>query len=109
MIRLLLCLAVVAFFALCAAGMRWGWRNRARRQSCLPPLPVPPTEFAGEPLLPTMTGAYVSTTTADNWQDRIELDTGLRADDKDTYDRWITAIRALARGAVTGPRGGEDR
>lgn len=175
MIRLLLCLAVVAFFVLCAAGMRWGWRNRARRQSYLPPLPVPPAEFAAEPLLPTMTGAYVSTTTADNWQDRIvaggigmrsaveatlypegllldrtgaiplwipaaalldartgkamagkvmgvdgllvvrwlagehELDTGLRADDKDTYDEWITAIRALARGAVTGAAGGDDR
>ena len=175
MIRLLLCLAVVAFFVLCAAAMRWGWRNRARRQSYLPQLPAPPEHFAGEPLLPAMTGVYASTTTAGDWQDRIvadgigmrsgveatlyaegllldrigarplwipaaalldartgkamagkvmgvdgllvvrwlageyELDTGLLADDKNRYDDWITAIRALARGVATGPQGGEDR
>lgn len=70
MIRLLLSLLVVVFFVLCAAGMWWGWHNRMRRQSYLPPLPIPPAEL-GEPLLPPADGVYVSTTTADNWQDRI--------------------------------------
>lgn len=79
MIRLWLSLAVLAFFALCVAGMWWGWHNRARRQSYLPALPVPPESF-GEPLLPPLTGVYTSTTTAGDWQDRIVVGgTGFRS------------------------------
>lgn len=70
MTRLLLCLLVVACFVLCAAAMRRGWHNRARRQSYLPPLPEPPAR-PGTPLLPPVAGTYVSTTTAGDWQDRI--------------------------------------
>jgi hypothetical protein len=70
MIRVLLSLAVLAFFVLCAAAMWWGWHNRARRQSYLPALPPVPESF-GEPLLPPLSGVYVSTTTAGDWQDRI--------------------------------------
>jgi len=33
MTRTLLVIAVFAFFALCAVGMWWGFRNRARRQA----------------------------------------------------------------------------
>lgn len=72
MIRLVLSVLVVVFFALCAAGMWWGWRGRQRRQSYLPALPVVPDEF-GAPVLPPLSGVYVSTTTADNWQDRIAV------------------------------------
>ena len=63
---------VVALFALCAAGMWWGWRNRARRQSYLPALPTPPAGL-GEALLPPADGVYVSTTTAGDWQNRIVM------------------------------------
>lgn len=114
MIRLLLCVAVVAFFVLCAAGMRWGWRNRRRRQSYLPAFPVPPADLAGEPLLPPTTGEYVSTTTADNWQDRIAVggvglrspvaatlyDSGLLLDRGRATPLWIPAGSLL--GARTG-------
>ncbi|HEY3606459.1 MAG TPA: transporter [Pseudonocardiaceae bacterium] len=70
MSRLLLSLAVVAFFVLCAAGMRLGWRNRQRRQSRLPELPAVPAD-PGTPLMAELTGVYVGTTTAGDWQDRI--------------------------------------
>jgi hypothetical protein len=73
MTRLVLSLLVVAFFVLCVAGMWWGWRNRQRRQSYLPPLPAPPARFTSEPLLPEATGVYVGTTTAGDWQDRIAV------------------------------------
>jgi hypothetical protein len=73
MTRLLLSLLVIAFFVLCAAGMRRGWRNRQRRQSHLPALPRPPRRHAAAPLLPPATGVYVGTTTAGDWQDRIAV------------------------------------
>jgi hypothetical protein len=69
--RLLLCLAIAVFFALCLWGMRVGWRRKARSQSArVPFFPTVPEE-PGEPLLPETDGLYVSTTTAGNWQDRI--------------------------------------
>lgn len=80
MTRLLLTVLVILFFAVCAAAMWWGWRNRQRRQSYLPAPPQPPAE-RGEPLLPPARGVYVSTTTADNWQDRIAVHgLGFRSD-----------------------------
>lgn len=176
MTRLLLTVAVVAFFVLCLAGMRWGWRNRARRQAAyLPALPTPPDDLA-DPLLPPLAGVYVGTTTAGDWQDRIvvgdlghraaaelalhpggllvdrtgasplwiaagslvaartdralagkamgidgllvvrwrlgahELDTGLRADDKDEYPAWIEAIHGLVEQTArpAGAHGGDE-
>ncbi|WP_020672675.1 hypothetical protein [Amycolatopsis nigrescens] len=69
--RLLLTLAVVVFFLLCAWGMWLGWRRKARSQSVqVPPFPTAP-EDVGEPLLPAAEGLYVSTTRARQWQDRI--------------------------------------
>jgi hypothetical protein len=101
-------LLTVAFFVLCAAGMRRGWRGRQRRQSYLPEL----------------TGVSVGTTTAGDWQDRIVVhglgnraattvtlfDNGvllnnaggplrIPADDRHGYHEWITTTRA---------RGGEQ-
>jgi hypothetical protein len=168
MTRFLLVLLVLAFFVLCAAAMRRGWRNRQRRQSAyLPAFPQPPAERPADVDLPELTGVYVGSATAGNWQDRIavgdvghrsavtvrlsdkgllldrvgasplwipveaivdaradralagkvmgidglfvvrwrlgdhELDSGVRGDDKDVYDTWIGAVRALA-GARTG-------
>ena len=89
MIRLLLVLAVLVFFALCAAGMWFGWRGRARRQAAfLPDFPQPPA-WVGEPtedatppkdLLDPQTGVYVGSTIAGDWQNRIAVgDIGFRA------------------------------
>ncbi len=61
----------LALLCLLAAWGLWvGWKHRAGRQSGLPDLPVaPPTP--GEPVTEPLTGLYVSTTTAGNWQDRV--------------------------------------
>lgn len=68
--RLLLTLIVAAFFLLLLCGMRVGWRRKARSQSVrVPPFPPIPAD-TGESELEAK-GLYVSTTTADNWQDRI--------------------------------------
>ena len=92
MTRLLLGLLVVAFFVLCVAGMWLGWRNRQRRQADLPNPPVcPDVDALGEPLLPPMTGVYVGTTTAGDWQDRIAVHgLGARAAvDMTLYERGV--------------------
>ncbi|MHA6804913.1 PH-like domain-containing protein [Salinifilum ghardaiensis] len=71
MSRALWVLALVALAALCLYGMRRGWRNRARRQAAaLPPLPQPPAELGGE-LVTALSGLYVGTVHAGDWQDRI--------------------------------------
>src|SRR2546429_9680041 len=68
--RLLLVLIVIAFFVLCAAAMRWGWRNRQRRQAYLPDFPQAPADLTFREL-PELSGVYVGTVTAGDWQDRI--------------------------------------
>lgn len=85
MIRLLLTILVVILFLLCVAGMWWGWRSRARRQAAfLPPLPEMPAWWVEdrrpEPVLPVVTGVYVGTTMAGDWQNRVAVgDIGFRA------------------------------
>src|ERR1700742_4192761 len=81
MTRLVLVLIVLAFFVLCAGGMWWGWRNKARRQAeTVPALPAAPSELGGE-LLPETTGVYVSTTLDDSWQNRVAVgDVGFRSE-----------------------------
>ncbi|GAA1986902.1 transporter [Amycolatopsis minnesotensis] len=72
--RVLLTLAIVAFFLLCVFGMWLGWRRKARSQSVqVPPFPSTPSspEDTGERLLAPAEGLYVSTTRAGHWQDRI--------------------------------------
>lgn len=97
MLRLLLSLAVVAFFVLCAAGMRLGWRNRQRRQSYLPALPTVPADL-GIPVLAELTGVYVGTTTAGDWQDRIVAN-GLG-------NRAATTVRLFDNGVLLDNAGG---
>jgi hypothetical protein len=70
MTRALLVLACLVLVVLVLAGMRLGWRNRARRQESLPPLPAAPQEL-GTPRLPAAAGTYVGTTFASSWQDRV--------------------------------------
>ena len=113
MTRTLIVLACVAFFLLCVAGMRLGWRNRGRRQSALTDLPTAPVD-RGATVLGPVTGLYVGTTTAEHWQDRVVAgglglraggtatlyDTGL-AIDRDGADP-IFIPRASIRGAGLG-------
>ena len=87
MIRVLLVLVVIVFFALCVTGMWFGWRGRARRQAAfLGEFPAPPAwaveEDAARPkdLLDPETGVYVGSTIAGDWQNRIAVgDIGFRA------------------------------
>jgi hypothetical protein len=61
----------LALVCLLAAGGLWvGWKHRGGRQAGLPELPVGPNPL-GALVAPALTGLYVSTTTAWNWQDRI--------------------------------------
>ena len=68
--RFWLTLAVLAVCVLAGYGLLVGWRHRAERQQGLPELPSVPADFGPE-LATALTGLYVSTTTAGNWQDRI--------------------------------------
>lgn len=65
--------AVVAFLIfLVACALMWlGWRGRTRRQEGLVgPLAAPPAD-PGTATLGPLTGVYIGTTTADDWQNRI--------------------------------------
>ena len=87
MIRVLLVVGCVLFFALCVSGMWLGWRGRARRQSAvLAAFPSPPAwasaEDAERPkdLVEPAGGVYVGSTIAGDWQNRIAIgDIGFRA------------------------------
>ncbi len=68
--RFWLTLAVLAVCVLAGYGLLVGWRHRAQRQAGLPELPSVPEDF-GLALATPLTGLYVCTTTAGNWQDRI--------------------------------------
>jgi hypothetical protein len=68
--RVLLVVGLVLVCVLCGYGLLVGWRHRAARQSALPELPAAPDDL-GPDLAPPLTGVYVSTTTAGNWQDRV--------------------------------------
>lgn len=77
-VELVLLFAVV--FLLALAGFWLGWRNRAKRQADLPPLAAVPADL-GEGLAPPLTGLYVGTTFATEWQNRVVAHTlGLRAE-----------------------------
>ena len=68
--RLWLTLAMIGVVLLAAAGLWWGWRNRAARQSDLPE-PAEPPSTASPDVIEPLTGVYVSTTVSGRWQDRI--------------------------------------
>lgn len=68
--RTLLVVGLLALCVLAAYGLYVGWRHRAARQSGLAALPVAPAVL-GPDLVEPLTGLYVSTTTAGNWQDRV--------------------------------------
>jgi hypothetical protein len=70
MIRVLLIVGLLLLLALALVGMRLGWRHRAERQAGLPELPIPPQDV-GADQAPPLTGLYVGTTFATQWQNRI--------------------------------------
>jgi hypothetical protein len=87
-VLVLLCLAMVL---LAVAGMRRGWRARARRQAHLPAPPTVPVDLGAE-VLPAVTGLYVGTAFATSWQDRV-VHAGLGA-------RAAATLRLYASGVV---------
>lgn len=68
--RALWVLGLVLICLLAAWGLWVGWKHRAGRQGGLAPLPAVPNA-PGDVVTPALTGLYVSSTTAGNWQDRI--------------------------------------
>jgi hypothetical protein len=83
---------------LAAWGLWAGWKHRGGRQSGLAALPAVPNA-PGDVLTPALTGLYVSSTSAGNWQDRIVAQgLGVRA----------TAIVRLTEDGVLIDREGAD-
>lgn len=85
MTRFLMTLALFAIAAYFAYSMLRGWRARARRQErTLPPFPRVPADLSGAraaETMPVVTGVYVGTTIAGDWQDRVTIgDIGHRAE-----------------------------
>jgi hypothetical protein len=98
MTRAELVLLFFGLFLLAIAGMWWGWQNRAKRQARLPELPAVPAEL-GADLAPELTGLYVGTTVATQWQDRIVArGLGQRAD---------SVARLTSSGVLIERQGGE--
>lgn len=67
--RLPAVLLLVGFVALAWAGMAWGWRRRAGRQSDLAAPGAPPS--APGDVLATAEGLYVGSVTRGDWLDRV--------------------------------------
>ncbi|WP_433869395.1 transporter [Saccharopolyspora sp. CA-218241] len=80
--RLIWVLLTIVLIALVFWAMRRGWVNRVRRQQAvLAEFPAPPAELGTVELRPAMTGMYVGTTRAPDWQDRIAVgDIGHRSE-----------------------------
>lgn len=80
MARTLWVVGLAALAALVIYGMRRGWLNRVRRQlAVLPEFPAPPAD-PGTEVLPALSGLYVGTTRAGDWQDRVAVgDVGYRS------------------------------
>ncbi|MEP6561523.1 MAG: transporter [Nakamurella sp.] len=68
--RFILVLVLVGLCLLAGFGIYHGWRRRALSQATLPQLAAEPTDL-GPDLVEPVTGLYISTTTAGDWQDRI--------------------------------------
>jgi hypothetical protein len=75
-----LVLLFVLLFLLAVGGMRRGWRRRAATQSGIPPLRGVPGSV-GDPVVPDLSGLYVGTTFATQWQNRVVVHgLGLRSE-----------------------------
>ena len=74
--------AVVLVLVLLAWGLMFvGWRGRRRRQQGLPAPAVPVPELAERAAVDGVEATYVSTTTTQDWLDRIAVhDLGVRSD-----------------------------
>ncbi|MGX7679559.1 PH-like domain-containing protein [Jatrophihabitans sp. DSM 45814] len=80
--RIELVLTFAVLFALALLGLRTGWRNRGRRQSALPDLAAIPSTL-GPDRVAELSGLYVGTTIATQWQNRVVVHSlGQRADSR---------------------------
>ncbi|WP_414937654.1 transporter [Amycolatopsis sp. cmx-11-51] len=109
--RILLTLAVFAFFLLCVLLMWRGWRRKSRVQS----VQVPPfAEIPAEPGFAELesSGVYISTTKAGHWQERVVTrGAGLRTGavwrlhaDGIAIERGGAPDFWIPRGSITGVR-----
>ena len=98
--RLWLTLAMIGVVLLAAAGLWWGWRNRAARQSDLPDLTEPPSAPSPD-LIEPLTGLYVSTTVSGRWQDRPDLTASVRGAVFATFGALAVAALALWKGLAS--------
>lgn len=64
-------LVVLLIFACILGLMAWGWRNRQRSQADLYDELPPDPDDPGDPVLGPLTGVYVGSTVAGNWQAKI--------------------------------------
>jgi hypothetical protein len=95
-----LVLLFIVLFVLAMLGLWSGWRGRARRQSELPALPATPPDL-GAPQAPELSGLYVGTTVATEWQNRIVVHTlGQRADAVARLGRAGAVIERQGAGTI---------
>lgn len=110
--RVELVLLFIAIFLLAIAGFRWGWLNRAKRQADLPPLAAVPAglgdDLGDDPagdladdLAAPLSGLYVGTTYATEWQNRVVAHTlGRRAEARARLTRAGVLIERQGSPAV---------
>ena len=102
MTRAELVLLFLGLFLLTLAAMWWGWQNRAKRQAGLPELPAVPNEL-GVDLAPQLTGLYVGTTVATEWQNRADSSTISTSWDRRCRRRAMRAASRRGRPAWSQP------
>lgn len=73
--RLIPTLICVAIVVLIFSLMRLGWNNRKKRQNTIAPLAQVPLAYDDVEARMSVAGTYVSTTTAEDWLDRVAVQT----------------------------------
>lgn len=89
---------LVVLIAVIIGAMMRGWRHRAQRQAQLIGALPPPPDTVGTAVIPAVTGLYVGSTLAPDWNDRIAVgDLGYRS--KAVLIRYPEGIMLQRNGA----------